>query len=411
MPDIQRMDRLAARLLMVSFFLPLKLQALATITACLYFLGRAVSGDVRPVRQHLWVAAFLGSIYLLHLSAIPLTAPEFRKMLLVLCERKISLLVIPLALALCGPGFRRLIAQELNWFVYGCIASCLAGNAAFLYHYITSGATMTPLGHVAYRISFEKFTGIHPTYMGMFLGFAMAILLLSSDFKFRYGRIIKYLMFYSLLVFLLALLVKSALIAVLIILAHALYLRRKQLAQYKFQFVGMGCAVVGAVVFIPFIGQRLGEVFSFIGIGKPSSTSDNSVYVRKLIVQMDTTLIKSNWLTGIGPARVLHLLQQRYFFYAIVHNSDVGHYDPHSEYFSEWLSFGIAGIALMVGILAFHFRRALLSSGPLYMYCMLLLAMTFFTETVLSRQEGVLFYAIFTSLFCFISIDERTSKS
>jgi hypothetical protein len=226
---------------------------------------------------------------------------------------------------------------------------------------------------------------------------------LFTDAAYYFGKAGKYVVVCVLQVLLLALLVKAAIVALALILLHYSYLHRRQARAYIAPVIMLGLAVAAACYFIPFIGQRVGEVFSFFTGHKPANTTDNSVAVRQLIVQQDAALMRHNWLTGVGPGRVLHALQERYFFYSLAHGENVGSYDPHSEYFEERLSFGVAGILLLVSILLIHFRAAWRTRNHLYLYCLLILTITFFTETVLSRQEGVLFFAVFTSVFYYRS--------
>lgn len=122
---------------------------------------------------------------------------------------------------------------------------------------------------------------------------------------------------------------------------------------------------------------------------------------------MDTSLIKANWLTGVGPGGVIHMLHERYFFFSLANHFNVGYYDPHNEYFYVWLCFGIVGIVLFLVILAIQFARSIVRKDHLYTYLLIILAVTFCTETVLSRQMGVLFYSVFTSFFFFLNSDDQ----
>jgi O-antigen ligase len=401
MPDITAIDKYAGRLLMVSFFLPQRWQVFAVMAGCGYLVCRSVAGKERIEKSNLAAALLLGSMYLLYLFAFPLTPTEHRKFLLTLYERKASLLAIPIVFSILSHAFRKVIADELQYFAYACFLSSLAANCYLMYSYLLHKSALNGLSHVAYRLGFEDFTGIHPTYMGMFFAFSICITLMSQAFNFRYGGKVKYALVYFLLLFLLSLLAKSALIAMGLIFIHYAYINRKAIYQYRLRIGIMTATLVAMCFFIPFIGQRVKEVFSFMGVGKPGNATDNSVYVRKLILDEDTRLLKENWLTGVGPAKVNYLLNQRYFFYSLNHNFNISRYDPHNEYLSEWLSFGIAGILLFATILVIHFRKAILLRNHLYIYCLIILCVTFLTETVLARQEGVLFYAIFTSLFFF----------
>ena len=395
-------DKCAARLLMVSFFLPMQLQVWAVMAVSVYFVSRTFIEKERIPRSNFVWALILGSGYLLYLFSFPLTPAEYKGMLSTLCERRVSFLLMPFVFAIITPRFGGLIWRELIWFVYGCLVSCIAGNAGFVYQYYFA-AGMHTLSHMGYRLIFETFTGIHPTYMGMYLCFSICILLVSPGFNTGGAVIVKYVLVYLLLFFLLSLLPKSALIALVIIFIHYAYLHRRNLLKYKIRIAALLASVIAACFFIPFTGQRVKEILSYFGYGKPGSTVDNSVYIRKLIWDVDTGLLKPNWLTGVGPGRMLHMLHERYFFYSLANHFNVGYYDPHNEYFSTWLSFGIIGITLFVAVLAIHCIRAIRGKNNLYSYLLIILCITFCTETVLSRQQGVLFYAVFTSLFFFLN--------
>ncbi len=392
-------DIYAARLLMLSFFLPEKLQALTVMVSGLYFVVRSVrSKEPVPGSNYLWALA-ISSFYLLYLLAVPFTPHEYRHFLSLLCQQKASLLLMPFVFAITAQSFRTLIAGELIYLVYGCVASCIVGNADFAWHIWRAKEAAHSLSHVQYRVMFERSTGIHPTYMSMFLAFSVCITLLAAPFK----GILKYLLVYALLIFLLALLAKSPIIALVVILFHYAYVNRKGLYRYKLVFLGLLTSLAAACFFIPFIGQRVKEVFQFAGVGKPGNVMDNSVYVRKLIWTVDTGLLRHYWLTGIGPGRVLQVLHERYFFYSVTNHFFVGYFDPHNEYFSEWLSFGILGFLLFLSVLILHAVKALRTKNYLYQYLLTILFITFSTETLLSRQEGVLFFSVFTSLFFFCS--------
>ncbi len=401
MSKLSGVDKFAARLLMISFFLPQVAQAAAAVLTCLYFVFRTFSSKQPvPLGNYVW-ALLIGSFYLLYLFAIPLTPNEYKHFLSLLCQRKASLLFMPLVFAIITPSFGELIMGEIMYFVYGCVASCLAGNADFIYHYLTGSGGTDALSHVHYRIIFETFTGTHPTYMGMFLVFSICITLLYTIANSPGEKVLKYGLLYLQLIFLLALLAKSPVIALVIIAIHYAYTQRKTLYRYKMLIAGSLVFVIAACFFIPFVGQRINELVQFSGSAKHGNVADNSVYVRQLIWSVDTDMLRQYWLTGVGPGRLLHMLHERYFFYSIAHNYFVGNLDPHNEYFYEWLCFGVTGILLFVAVLVTHFVKALRATDQLYIYLLILLYITFFTETVLSRQQGVLFYAIFTSFFFF----------
>ncbi len=385
----------AARLLMVSFFLPMKLQVVAAVVACLYFIVRAVKlKAVVPRRSYLW-ALIIAAPYLLLLLSIPLTPHEYMKGLLFACEQKVSILFMPFVFATVMPLFGELILGELIFFVYGCLVAAAAGNAAFAYQYFFGITGGHALSHVEYRTIFHQFTYIHPTYMSMYLCFSICILLLYETAVSKYV-VVRNILLYLLVIGLLSLGAKTPMMALVAIFVHYAWSHRKTLYNYRMLFGGLVLTVAAAWIFIPFVSQRIGETMGFFNTGKPGNVIDNSVYVRKVIWNMDTELLKQYWLTGVGPGRLMPLLHQHYFFYSLNNALPVPFYDPHNEYIYEWLSFGLIGIVCLSGVLVLHFLRAY--HNHLYLYLLIILVATFFTESVLSLQRGVMFYGVFTAM-------------
>lgn len=400
-------DKYMARFMAVTLFLPMKWQIYTAIITCVYFAGRSViQKQFPPKLDYLW-ALLLGSVLLLYLFAVPMTDAAYRKNAGHLVEREESLLLMPFAFALMAPAFKSVIKGELVYFVIACFIACVAGNADYLYHFFVVNTEAHQLSHVRYRIIFESFTGVHPTYMSVYLCFAICILLTDEAAHMQplRNRMPKYVLQYLLLVFLLALLAKSPLIALAIIAVHAAYAHRQRVYENKWIVAGLLAVTAATAWVIPFFRQRLGEITGLFRKATPVTEITNSISARKMIVNTDTELLRRVWLTGVGPGRMIQALQEKYFFYSLANNINVGYYDPHNQYFALWLSFGILGPIVLLAVLAIHFARAVKTHNHLYLYLLILLFVTFFTETFLFRQQGVLFYAIFTSLFFFSKKD------
>ncbi len=181
MNSVSKADIIAARLLVMCLFLPAQLQVLLAIGTCVYFVYRTISMKQTPRKANYMWALLLGGGYLMYVFALPLTPPQFRPEVRGLCERKSAYLLLPFVFAIIAPLFRRVISGQLMYFVYACFISCLLANADYLYHHFVVGGVSGELSHVAYRNIFEFFTGIHPTYMSIYLCFALCIVLTSFE--------------------------------------------------------------------------------------------------------------------------------------------------------------------------------------------------------------------------------------
>jgi hypothetical protein len=398
MDKLQTADKYVARLMMIGLFLPPALAVTAIVVSCVYFCGRVFADGKGIPKRYLLSSLLPGGIFFLYLFALPLTPPDDRHVVVVAVGNRLSLALLPPAFAILMPSFSKVIIDELRYFVYTALVVCLLANVAFVYHFYIAGHPATPITHVDYRQYLEHVTKLHPTYLSMYLAFAICILL--GGFV-PQRRSINIAMLYLLIILLLAMLAKSPLIALFIIFIHYGYLLRRELIRFKWQFAGITAALIAACFFIPFIGQRVHELFTSLGTKHTGTVGDNSIAMRRLIWDTDTTLLRQYWITGVGPGRLLRFLDYRYLFYAIRTNFAPGYYDPHNEYLWEWLSFGVTGIATLTAVLAAHIIRAIKTHNHLYIYLLIILCITFSTESVLSRQQGVLFYALFTSLFFF----------
>jgi O-antigen ligase len=397
--------------MVMSLFLPPQLQVLVAIGTCIYFVVRTYMIRERPPAANFRWAFLLGGGYLLYIMALPLTPPRYSQEVHALCERRMAYLLLPIVFAIVAPRFRQVIISQLRYFVYGCIIACTLANIDYLYHHFIVGGVSGELSHVAYRNIFEFFTGIHPTYMSMYLAFALCITLVQFEPINKRQVISKYVLIYVLLVFMLALFAKSPIIALCIIAVHYLVKNRHIMYKLKWPFAALVAIVAGAYAFIPFFRQRAEEMLGLFRTDTNANITQNSVNVRKLIFNTDMGLLKHYWLAGTGPGRMLERLNQRYFFHSIYRGYWVGYFDPHNQYFYDWLCFGIVGIALLIVVLFVQFRSAIVSRNNLYLYLLIILMVTFFTESLLARQQGLLFYSIFTSLLFFAAFSGKADSA
>ena len=395
-------DRYAAIMLMISFFLPMQAQAGVVMALCLYFFIASLRSGQRVVRVHYRWALVLGALSILYIIAVPFSLPRFRDGAGQLCGNRMSFLLMPFIFATITADRLRIIKAQLIWFVYSCFVVLLAANIAFLAKYGCAPGGFHGVNHVTYRIFFERFTGLHPTYLSMYLAFSLCILMQHGH---RINRVAKYLLFYSLLVFLISLLAKSPLIAIALIFLHYAWVNREAMPRYKWFVAGGVVVVIAAYLSVPFISQRINEM---TGLRQTEHVTDNSINVRKMILSVDKDMLGHYWVTGAGPGRMMHLLKEQYLFKSLTAGYNTDNYDPHSEYFYDWLSLGLIGLIALLVALATHFTTAIRQKQYLYVYLLFICFITFFTESVLSRQQGIIFFSLFTSLF-FFHRKERSS--
>lgn len=388
-------DKRLAQLLMVSFFLPLRLQVFVMIPVCIFFAGRdlALSGIPKPAA--LWPTLLFVSFYLLYLFYLPFTPKAYRPEVLFQLEQKASILLMPIVWLLISHATREIIYRQLWLFVIACAVSCFAGN---LFYFMYHGAGGIP-SHVVYRLFFESATGLHPTYMGMYICFSISWLLYERRWSGRLRGWLVVACFAAFFLFLFALMPKALIIALAVIVLHFLLMGKGQKERKIIVSIALLISIFITILFIPFSMQRIAEIGQMSHIGQGKSLVDNSMDMRKLIWKIDKAALEENWLAGAGPGQIPAELGKQYFLYSLMIKYPLGVFDTHNQYINQWISFGLAGILLFTAILFLHYRKAVLTRNALYLYLLVILSVTFFTENVLSNQHGVVFYAFFTSMF------------
>lgn len=382
------------KLFILSFFLPLNLQVVALVAAILWFASVNLVangwGDTVELLRKSWPLVLL---YLLYLSALFYTAEADLPVLYKQLEYKLSLGAMPLIMVLLGHQGLQLLRQQLVWFVPACVAICLFGNAAFFIGH----SHQAQWSHVAYRQYFDHVTGLHPTYMGMYLVLAVSLLMTSPHWRGPRLVWIRLLLYFSIFLFLFALLPKTAVLALFAVLG-LLFSRKRYRPELLSVAVALLAASLLAYMFVPFVGQRIHEV-SVLKTGLSGvSINDNSMGMRQLIWNVDLAVLKEHWLWGVGPAAVWNRLAEHYFFMSLIVRFPLQTYDTHNQYLDLWLSFGIFGFLISLLVFFYLIVQSFKQKDALYQSFLLIVFLTFFTENVLSMQRGVLFFAVLSSL-------------
>jgi O-antigen ligase len=395
-PWLQYDHRLAG-LLMVSFLLPIRLQVFIILPIMAFWTVRDALLRKEKITSSEWKAAsFFALLYILYLVWLPITPKEQRSILFHFLEQKAALLLLPFVFITLRQETKKIIVQKLPVFVLATLASVIMGNVLYL---LKAGGEHVA-GHVAYRNYFEFATSVHPTYMGMYLCFSIAWLLLHDNWQRRLRSWVIVVVYTFFITALLALMPKAPVVALACMVFVFSMLHWKQKNDITPLSVAIIIAILISVLLIPFTSQRIAELTALV-TSNPALAEENSVSMRWIIWDTDLKLLKDNWLFGLGPAGLETMLGLQYYMYSLLLQFPMGIYNTHNEYLNHWLSFGILGLIILLSVLVIQFIKAIKSCHELYLYFLIIITITFFTENVLSRQHGVLFYAFFAMLFYF----------
>ncbi len=393
-------DKYVARALMAGFFLPPKGQSAVIMGYAVYMLVRSKVFQKRVDWQGLAWAAALGSGWLICMLAFPFTPAELRPVLHGICERKTALFLAPAIFSFIDRRLLQSTLAERMYFVYAAVAAGLTTNLMFLAHVLTLGTGHAAVGHVEYRQYLESVSGMHPTYLGMYLAFAIA-LLLTSDGKMK--PVLKYVLLSLLLFFSLCTFAKSPTLALLLILLIEAWKRRHRILKHAAALAAMGALLAVSFAVVPFFRQRVAELFTVGDGASASNVHANSVKERQVIWNTDLAVLHQDgvMLMGVGPGRLQQRLNQVYFWRSLNDGATFGYFDPHNEYMWQWLSFGIAGVLFLVMVFGIHVGTAVKARCYPYIYLLIIVAITCFTESILARQYGIMLSAVMGGVWFF----------
>lgn len=377
--SIKKLEPWIIRSVWLSFMLPMRLQTFVLIASGVVAWVYALKQGSFPKKFSAFhVPLMLGILFILYPLSLFFTVTADHDIVYGLMERKLSMLLLPMVL-LGVQGWRR----EWHWFVGGQVLRL--GITALL----SLGDIQQISSHVGYRLRFEEWAGIHPSYAGMYVVLALIILRFGEIPWAMRHKVIAYVVLLGVLILLSP---KTMVLAALVVM---LWPDRAGFRKSLWIRIGGVLGILAIAYFIvPFFRQRSAEVWHFL-TGTTAYGETNSMNFRELIWRIDWNLLQEHWLIGFGPARLQRELDAAFLHASILSGSPVGTYNTHCEYLNQWLSFGLLGLLLFLSFWMLLVRRVWKEGNPSAGLMVFTLALACLTENILSRQHGVLALVLF----------------
>lgn len=332
-------------------------------------------------------------------------------------QKKLSLFLFPLVIA-TSPKLNALqIKNILKFFFFSSLLAsfiCL-GYAMYRTNIFETYPNINWL-YFSYR-DLTMLINIQATYLALYISFSILILLFFfSENRLHYStekKIFFYLCMGYLIFFLFLLASRMAILSMLLISFTGLiyyFYKTKKLIKGLF-ILGILCAfIITLISQLPFMKERFNETLGIkqetVWINQYGDGKTVSPEIRKLKWQSAWNIIKENWLLGVGTGDTQDELQIQYKNI----NFEAGYktrYNAHNQYLETWLGIGIAGLLLLLTSMILPFIFALQQKNYLFASFIALFFMCCITESMLCRQNGIVFYSLFISLFSFHSINEK----
>ncbi len=312
-----------------------------------------------------------------------------------------SLVVFPLVLFIVNPPVTRKGWQLIGaTFLLACAGQALMMNYHF---FVSSGLEFPwasdsfnnlPFRSAAYEAGYGEY---HPTYVALWYAFGMYLALEFGQSGRRTMRWLVYPVFVLLGVT--VLLLASRIGAIGAALSVFLFIVQRTKGRWKWVFLAGLIVFSGlAVALVPSIRARFVREFQVTEWAPPVGARHNSVNLRIGTYLCAAELFAANPLAGVGIGDVQDALDGCYSGYD-TNAYALRNYNTHNFYFHVLLACGLPGLLYFLFFLYRCLALAFRSAGKTYQV-LLILCMTFMLfENLLSRFHGVLFFAIFNSVF------------
>lgn len=305
-------------------------------------------------------------------------------------EKKVSLLIFPVIISASTLN-SNFLRYSLASFVLGCVVLSVY---SLVYTIQNNGSLDTEMTINA--------VGLSHVYSSMYIVFSIVILMHLINlqqriyFKFIIGIILLFLLFF--LFFFGGKMAIISLITLLFIGSVYFIIKNK-----NNRFVRVIILILPIALFIISIlnFDNVRSRFSYLVNKEHYFVGDNawsSIAVRFTVYACSYEIYKKSPVLGLGLGDVQHELDDCYKNRGF--GTVVG-MNAHNQYIQLLLSSGVLGLLSFLVILTFSFLKAKQTEDTLLFSFTFIILMCCLTESILERQQGIMFYSYFGSLFYF----------
>ncbi len=329
-------------------------------------------------------------------------------------ETKLAILVMPLVLGSVPPIGNIRVSHLCKVFVAVNTAAALFCVGGAIYHYFFHQTNKYFFYH-----DLSGLIGMHAIYFSMYLSFCLFTL---TDYLvnnwYRSERWLKWtiMMLMGVLFGVVILLSsKTILLSLLLFLSGFCifyFLSNRKHWVSALLIIAANAIVIFALLVVPYTRERFRHAFETDFQFMREGNYDiyyTGLSLRVVIWKLSVEIVRENnvWLAGVGTGDSQAFLDDKYRQYhlytgnkALNDNGYLG-YNGHNQYIQFLLCLGIVGLLYFILYLGIPAWTALRRRDYLFLAFVLFFAICCLTESILCRQKGVVFYALFSALFMF----------
>ena len=325
-------------------------------------------------------------------------------------QKKLGILLFPFVLFFSPRFTAKENGKVMLSFVLSCLLTGIVCIATATFRFIT---TLEP--EVFFYHRFSEIAGIHATYLSMYCCFSIAILLYGYFEKINsFTARQKAAYYFSVFILALSVLFLSGRMQILVLVvgaaAYLVFSYYKKIGMVRSLLLAIlaGGGILGLALLSPTIRDRFKEGLNY-DIGERWGEQQ----VRALIWSSAIELIKEHPLTGVGTGDVQDELQKYYLDHEYVSLTYLENtrYNAHNQYLETAVGLGMPGLLILLAGFFASLVYARRNNKILYFIFVLLFMLSCMTESMLERQNGIVFYAFFNAFLYLNSFSIRGSDS
>lgn len=299
-------------------------------------------------------------------------------------EVRLSLLLVPLIFYLCKRQLKPIKKQLLYAIVIGVLCYILYASGYMVYFYSTIEYRSFEFSHyLVYDLRQNLPGAYHHTYIGMYLAFAIVVLLFSSIKNYAWQRLIL-----AIFLALSQILIGGKITFLLSLLIIGMYLLQKAIKNRKSLLKAI--SLVGVLV-----------IMVVILIRKSSFLNSVSFSISNRIESWKCAFngFLENPIWGLGHEKSVIFLTDCMTTDAI---------STHNQFLEEIINYGVLGLWLPIlfGVLFLRFKL-----NRVFKYFLFITFAVCLFENMLSLQRGVLFFSFYSSLFFMLNDNSNDEVS
>ncbi|SRR5260221_1976814 len=312
-------------------------------------------------------------------------------------QKKLPICFLPLVVA----SFPAIGSKRLNAILVSFVISCVCVSAACVIYtfQLNKELGIEFASYNNWQFSddnlIRKF-GFHHVYFAMYLCLCLVVIghLVNSSAN-KYVKLGWIFISIYIVLFMMALSSRMGIIVLVVIatLAILVYLRGSIVLKLLV-ITGLFVATIVVGYQFPFIREK------FTGLFDINLNQYNAKYrasSRWTLLNNSWSIIRDNWVFGVGTGDFDDLLLKEH----MKSNYEEGifhEYNAHNQYLDAAGCVGIMGFIAMLASMLIPFYLSLKKRDFLSLSFTLIVFLSFLTETMLARQKGIVFFALFYSL-------------